>query len=102
MIIRSNILLKIITLGFAKGICLWPFIIVKKDATWYDINHERIHAAQQKELLIIGFYLWYLAEWIIKGYECISFEREAHQKDMYRPYLEQRKHYSFLKYMQNA
>jgi hypothetical protein len=103
MIIKSNILIKIITFGFAKGITLWPFIILRKDATWIDINHERIHAAQQKELFIIGFYLWYLIEWVIKrSYYNISFEREAYRKDMYRPYLKERKHYSFIKYLKNA
>lgn len=103
MIIKSNILLKIITIGFAKGISLWPFIIVRKDAKWNDINHERIHAAQQLELFIIGFYVWYLVEWAIKrNYHAISFEREAYRKDMYRPYLKERKHYSFIKYLKNA
>ena len=30
------------------------------------LNHEAIHTAQMKELLYVGFYLWYIIEWFIK------------------------------------
>ena len=56
-------------------------------------NHEYIHSLQQKELLYIGFYLLYIAEWLyhlarlrnfLKAYYALSFEREAYtmQGDM--------------------
>ena len=56
-------------------------------------NHEYIHSLQQKELLYIGFYLLYIAEWLyhlarlrnfMKAYYALSFEREAYtmQGDM--------------------
>lgn len=100
MIIKNCKLVSIITFGFAKGITLWPFILFKGEPTWIDINHEKIHIEQQKELLIIGFYLWDLIEWAIKrSYHNISFEREAFRKDTYSPYLSERKYYSFIKYL---
>lgn len=97
--------------GFT-AITLWPFIFVRKDEEKYytDVvdRHEHIHGEQQKEMLILFFYLWYLVEWIVKlciyrnrmtAYKNISFEREAytHQNDM--SYIENRMHYSWIKYL---
>ncbi|GHT62760.1 hypothetical protein FACS189451_07880 [Bacteroidia bacterium] len=72
------------------------------------LNHEAIHTAQMKELLFVGFYLWYVLEWLIKlcfygkrAYYEISFEREAYDKMRYFGYLSFRKKYSFLKYIRN-
>lgn len=70
-----------------------------------ELNHERIHTAQQRELLFVGFYLWYVIEWFfllirkrnaIKAYYCIRFEREAyrHQDDL--EYLRHRRHYHYV------
>lgn len=48
------------------------------------VNHEAIHTEQMKELLYVGFYLCYLAEWIVRlfmkgnAYRNISFEKEAY------------------------
>ncbi len=95
-----------------KGICLNLFgTFWTRDRSWinkYVINHERIHTAQQRELIFIPFYLLYIIEWLIrlcqfrnwdKAYYNISFEREAyeHGKDM--TYLSRRKHYSWIKYL---
>ena len=50
-------------------------------------NHEYIHSLQQKELLYVGFYLWYVIEWFyhlirllnfMKENYALSFEREAY------------------------
>ena len=47
-------------------------------------KHEKIHIAQQKEMLVIPFYLWYFIEWLVRlfkkgnAYQNISFEREAY------------------------
>ena len=96
------------------GITLFPFIFVKD--TYYNslteekkktlLNHETIHFHQQKELFIIGFYLWYLIEWLIKlfkykgeSYNNISFEREAYKNENNLEYLKTRKLYGFLKYL---
>lgn len=61
------------------------------------INHEKIHTAQMRELLYIGFYVCYLAEWFVRlfmkgnAYRNISFEREAYNNDVNLSYLKRRK-----------
>jgi len=93
------------------GLSFWPFIFLKNNDLKEDIylvNHERIHLKQQKELLIIPFYIIYIAEWLVrsvwyfdfyKAYQNISFEREAyhHEKDL--KYIKNRKVFSFIKYL---
>lgn len=80
---------------FAKGPC--------DEVT---LNHEAIHTAQIKELLVVGFYLWYLVEWLYcslrrrsfhRGYLSISFEREAYANASNLNYLSSRKRFAFLK-----
>lgn len=107
-IVRSNLLLKILTIGFASGLTLFPFIFIKKhlhvDKTV--INHERIHIAQQLETLFIGFYILYIFEYLknrismthFEAYMAISFEREAFYNESNLQYLDHRKMYAFLKY----
>jgi hypothetical protein len=89
------------------GITLFPFIILrdkyKGDKTI--LNHESIHIEQQKELLVIIFYLWYVLEWLVRlflkgnAYRNISFEREAYQNECDVDYIKNRKRFSFLKYL---
>lgn len=70
-----------------------------------DINHEKIHTAQMKELGYLLFYVFYLIEWLIRlsmrgnAYRSISFEREAYAHQSDYTYLCHRKHYSWLKYL---
>ena len=72
------------------------------------MNHERIHTEQWKELLWIGFLLWYVVEWIIRlfafkgghhAYKNISFEREAYANQGDAGYLNGRRWFGFLKYI---
>lgn len=99
MIIIKNIrLVKIITFGFATGITLYPFILFSGEPSEIDLNHEKIHIKQQKELFLLGFYVWYLIEWLRKGYQKINFEREAYANQENLLYLRTRKHFSFLNY----
>ncbi|WP_299435059.1 hypothetical protein [uncultured Maribacter sp.] len=93
------------------GLSLWPFIILKDTTLKEDIvliNHEKIHLKQQQELLIIPFYIWYVTEWLLrsvfyldtyKAYQNISFEREAYYNENNLDYLNQRKFFSFIKYL---
>ena len=55
-----------------------------------DKNHEYIHTLQQREMLFLGFTLWYYIEWIwryakcknwMKAYREIYFEREAYRME---------------------
>ena len=41
------------------AITLWPFIISREEMSEDVLRHETIHLAQQKELLVIFFYLLY-------------------------------------------
>ena len=86
------------------AICLFGFIFAIKPLSATEFNHESIHAAQQRELLYIPFFLWYGLEWLfyylkyrdlLKAYYHIRFEQEAyrHEKDLH--YLEKRKHYHY-------
>jgi len=67
------------------------------------INHEAIHTRQMREMLYVGFYVWYFVEWVVRlfmkgnAYRNIGFEREAylHQDDLH--YLQHRKHYAWFK-----
>lgn len=96
--------------GFG-GIALWPFIILRKKSYRQDqvfMNHEKIHLAQQIELLVIPFYIWYGLEYLIKlikykdrkqAYCNLCFEREAYENESNLTYLTQRKRWSFLKHL---
>lgn len=92
------------------GLTLWPFIILKEDRLRADstlINHERIHLRQQRELLLLPFFLLYAAEWLLRAiwlqngylaYKNLSFEREAYANEDNPYYLPGRKSFSFVKY----
>jgi len=93
------------------GLSFWPFIILKNDALKTDIvliNHEKIHLKQQIELLILPFYLFYVAEWLVRslfylsfyrGYQNISFEREAYANEHNLNYSNERRPFSFIRYL---
>jgi len=78
--------------GF-HAINLFGIVFVRKDGPKLDqriLNHESIHTRQMLELLIVGFYIWYIFEWIVRclqyknsyeGYRNICFEREAFSHD---------------------
>jgi hypothetical protein len=103
----SGLILRILPKRF-RGITIFPFgIYIRKPITYYQIesifyciDHEMVHWQQQKEMLIIFFYVWYFLEWIIKGflYRNISFEREARNlvNDLH---IINRKPFGWLKYL---
>ena len=68
------------------------------------VRHEQIHTRQMMQLLVVGFYLWYLIEWLIRlpmkgnAYHNISFEREAYDH-MDEPHsLQRRRLFAWTKY----
>lgn len=96
------------------GIALFPFIILRekyqnKTKYWIKrnaetINHETIHFKQALELGVVGFYVLYVLEFLIKlfvygkdAYMNISFEREAYANDSNLKYLETRTKYAWAK-----
>ena len=90
--------------GF-KAMNLFGILLVRKEYrdSMYpkDFNHERIHTAQMRELLYIGFYIIYFLEWLLRlvlnprrAYFSISFEEEAYRFERNHNYLSQRKHFA--------
>ncbi len=50
---------RVIPFGSFEAMAVWPFVFVRrdKDVTARDIRHEKIHCAQQLELLEVGFFI---------------------------------------------
>ena len=69
------------------------------------IQHERIHTAQMLELFVVGFYLWYVVEWLVRlplpgrAYTHIAFEREAYENMNNPNYLLHRHRFAWMKYL---
>ena len=95
-----------------KRFCVNLFgTIWSRDTSWIDtqvICHERIHTAQQRELLFIPFYIAYLAEWLLRlvqyrnfnnAYRNISFEREAYSNETDTTYLDRRKYFAWCNFL---
>ena len=73
-------------LPFGKNflaITLGEFILSVAPLNKYELNHELIHVHQQRELLYIPFFIWYVVEWLVllakyrdmeKAYFNIRFE----------------------------
>ena len=86
---------------------LFGVILVKKHVHVSDslLNHERIHTRQMLEMLVVGFYLWYLVEWLIRlaqkgdAYQKISLEREAYIHEHDLEYLQHRKPFAWWRYL---
>ena len=89
------------------AITLFPFIIAREEMSEDVLNHESIHIAQQKELLVVFFYLlygWDYLKGLIKfrdkelAYYRIRFEQEAYAQMLNKNYLKNRRSYSWHKY----
>lgn len=93
--------------GFkALNICGILFVRKGKVLSDRNIRHEQIHTCQMRELLFIGFYLWYVAEWLVRLLMCmdakrayydISFEREAYGNEADEDYLNKRRRYVWIR-----
>lgn len=94
----------------AITILIWMFIREEYHGIfpWWADVHENIHFRQEIELGFIPFYLIYGLEYIlklcvtwnhVKAYMSISFEQEAYMNQFERNYVENRKHYAWLKYL---
>ena len=102
------------------GITMFPFIFIidfddevldQEDIIYQKkeiINHETIHFQQMLETGVIGFYVIFILEFVIKtlihrnfqkGYVNISFEKEAYKNMKKLDYLEHRKRYNWRNYI---
>jgi len=89
------------------AITLFPFIVTKEEMSEETLRHEMIHIAQQKELLVVFFYLLYGWDYL-KGYlkyrnketayYQIRFEQEAYDHMYDEDYLKNRKWFSWKNY----
>lgn len=94
-----------------KAMTIGPFIFVRFTYILgtVDINHESIHWQQQKEMLFIPFFIWYIIEFLIKyifygfkwhkAYRNISFEREAYYNQEIMAYIDYRVPFDWLRYL---
>lgn len=90
--------------GDFTAINLFGVIFTLRDLSPSELNHELIHTAQQRELLYVPFFIWYVMEWIVlcvkyrnalKAYFNIRFEKEAYLHQHELDYLKKRKHYNY-------
>ena len=88
------------------AICLCGFIFSVRPLNKVELNHELIHAAQQRELLYLPFFVWYGLEWLVlllkyrdgmTAYQHIRFEKEAYQHQHDLTYLKKRKLFQYLR-----
>jgi len=85
------------------AITLYPFIICKGEMNEVTLNHEKIHLAQQRELLVLGFYPLYAYYWIRarfshfnhEAYMSIPFDVEAYAQQHDKDYLKTRKPFAW-------
>jgi hypothetical protein len=94
-----------------RGMAVFPFVLIKYDLDKVNkifVNHEKIHITQQKEMLILPFFIWYFLEYLFRliqyknkdlAYRNISFEREAYAKESDFEYLKNRSFFQFLNYI---
>lgn len=104
-----------------KAITIGPYIFVRKGTvlSGQDVNHESIHWEQYKETLIIGFFLIYVIEFILKFispsltvcekrkgrsywnrvYRSLSMEREAYAHQDEPKYMALRKPFAWLSHI---
>ncbi len=89
------------------AITLFPFVFCRGELNEGTKRHETIHHRQYVELLVIGFLLLYLVDFIHgfikyrdsqRAYYRIRFEQEAYDKDSDLEYLDERPRYAWWKY----
>ena len=109
MIIKNSKIPKLLSIVIdVYAIALWPFVFIRDEGDDITINHEKIHLAQQRELLLIGFYVLYGGFWLYNliktrnksdAYYKIPFEKEAYIRSNELNYLEKRKSFAWTKYL---
>jgi hypothetical protein len=82
-----------------SAITLFPLIISREEMDERTLRHETIHIYQQRELLILFFYLLYMWDFCYglfkyksssTAYRRIRFEQEAYDHESNKEYLEKR------------
>ncbi|WP_245574493.1 hypothetical protein [Hugenholtzia roseola] len=94
------------------GMALYPFVLLRRRSDRNNLrllNHEKIHLRQQIELLILPFYVLYVAHYLYnrifrnknhyEAYYDIFFEREAFEKEDDFDYLKKREIWASFAYL---
>ena len=90
------------------AITLYPFVFILDDGNERVITHERIHILQQKEMLVLFFYIAYALFFVLGlikhrsinlAYRNIPFEKEAYDNDTNIAYVLNRKRFAWTKYI---
>tara|TARA_R110002110_G_scaffold131470_1_gene312333 strand:+ start:462 stop:806 length:345 start_codon:yes stop_codon:yes gene_type:complete len=109
IIIKNSFVPKLFSWFFpVSAITLFPFIFVAdKEAEDWLIIHETIHIKQYIELLIVGFPILYLLDFlrglwkykkVADAYHSIRLEQEAYRNEGNPYYLEERTWFAWRKY----
>lgn len=98
--------------GSYHGINLFGTVFVQR--RWgqmrpHELRHEYIHTLQQWELTYVGFYLWYVGEYLVRLLQCrldserayfsISLEREAYAHEHQTDYPRCRRPFAWTHYL---
>ena len=101
-------IIKISSLPLMKGfyaINIFGIVFARTKLNKTEQRHEYIHTLQQREMLYVPFYIWYIVEWIIKliiyrdaltAYRNIGFEKEAYLHQGDASYIWKRKRYAWF------
>lgn len=107
VIIYNNLL----PLGRYRAVNVFGIILAKRKYGILDAvvrNHEYIHTMQQREMAYVFFYLWYMAEWLLRtlwyrdlhrAYLSISFEREAYRMERDLDYRRHRRLWAWMRFL---
>lgn len=89
----------------ASAMTLWFIVLYKGGISERTKRHETIHLRQYNELLVLGFWLVYLWDFLVAfalvdhtfwgAYRRIRLEQEAYAFDSDEEYLETRRHYAW-------
>jgi hypothetical protein len=81
MSIKKPILIYLKRIPFYSGISIYPFIFIQQDKRSFKLlKHEYFHFLQQKRTFFLVFWLRYLLQNLIVGYNLNIYELEASAK----------------------
>jgi hypothetical protein len=105
MIVKNNILPNILSIFMRiSAITIYPFIFIRSDLSKeYEetvLNHEKIHLEQYKETFVLGFFPFYIYDFVYGlfkykdfalAYYFIRMEQEAYENEHDLLYIKNRK-----------
>jgi hypothetical protein len=81
MFIKKPIVLYVKNLPYYSGVSIYPFIIIQKNKKTISLlKHEYIHFLQQQRSIFFIFWIRYLLQNLIVGYNLNIYELEASGK----------------------